>query len=223
MQSSGVAERSSKRPRLLASRAMPTDVSPTSAGGSVSANSVLFACEAYLAGLPHFVVPCFLSTPQSFLRSRSLSDTGHRSDGHGANASPRFFRVWTTSNEPKTAAFSLVDEGFLTALAHVFATASTPINLPQQCCEQSLSRWFPSLADITISHAWGGPLGVTRDWSPSVAYNTLSGVGHAYGFAGQGVAASNLAGRILADLVLGENSPNSHLQVVAHKSPRWGA
>ena len=32
-------------------------------------------------------------------------------------------------------------------------------------------RWFPVLKDVRFSHAWGGPLGVPRDWMPSIGYD----------------------------------------------------
>ncbi len=29
--------------------------------------------------------------------------------------------------------------------------------------------WFPILKDVGFSHAWGGPLGAPRDWTPTIA------------------------------------------------------
>ena len=58
-----------------------------------------------------------------------------------------------------------------------------------------------------IEHAWCGVLGVPRDWCASVTYHPASGLGWAGGYTGHGVAAANLAGRTLADLVLGRPSP----------------
>src|SRR5205807_2809608 len=42
------------------------------------------------------------------------------------------------------------------------------------------------------------------------------------GYSGHGVAAANLAGRTLADLVRGVPSPLVTLPWVGHRSPRWG-
>lgn len=66
--------------------------------------------------------------------------------------------------------------------------------------EHLLIGLFPG-AKPTIAHAWCGVLGVPRDWSPSVTYDPATGLGHAGGYAGQGVTAAYLAGRTLADLV----------------------
>jgi glycine/D-amino acid oxidase-like deaminating enzyme len=86
---------------------------------------------------------------------------------------------------------------------------------------KSFAEWFPSLRDTKFTHAWGGPLGVKRDWMPSATFDRASGVAAAYGFAGQGVAASNLAGRMLADQITGEDSEISRLPMAKHRSPDW--
>jgi len=82
-------------------------------------------------------------------------------------------------------------------------------------------RWFPVLKDVRFSHAWGGPLGVPRDWMPSIGYDPASGVGRAFGYTGQGVATTNLAGRILADLITGNASPLTTLPIVNHRGRSW--
>ncbi len=67
----------------------------------------------------------------------------------------------------------------------------------------TLRDLLPQLDGIRFTHAWGGPLGIARDWHPSVTWDPLTRTGRAGGYVGDGVAASNLAGRTLADLVLG--------------------
>lgn len=78
---------------------------------------------------------------------------------------------------------------------------------------------LPQLAEVPITHTWGGPLGIARDWHPSVGYS--DGFGWAGGYVGDGVAATNLAGRTLADLVLGRDTALTGLPWVGHRSPRW--
>ncbi|MDT5042620.1 MAG: hypothetical protein QOE51_3605 [Actinoplanes sp.] len=70
-----------------------------------------------------------------------------------------------------------------------------------------------------IDHEWGGPLGIPRDWMPSVGLE--AGFGWAGGYVGDGVAATNLAGRTLADLILGRESDRTALPWVGHRSRRW--
>jgi glycine/D-amino acid oxidase-like deaminating enzyme len=84
-----------------------------------------------------------------------------------------------------------------------------------------LRRMFPAAASAGIAHAWCGVLGVPRDWCAAVNLDPGTGLGSAGGYSGHGVAAANLAGRTLADLVLSADSPLVTLPWVGHRSPSW--
>jgi glycine/D-amino acid oxidase-like deaminating enzyme len=84
-----------------------------------------------------------------------------------------------------------------------------------------LRRMFPAAAEAGIDHAWCGVLGVPRDWCATVMMDPRTGLGWAGGYSGHGVAAANLAGRTVADLVRGIPSPLTTLPWVGHRSPRW--
>ena len=86
---------------------------------------------------------------------------------------------------------------------------------------RTLLDLLPQLGGIRFTHAWGGPLGIARDWHPSVTWDPTTRTGAAGGYVGDGVAASNLAGRTLADLVLGRRTELTGLPWVGHRSPRW--
>ncbi len=81
--------------------------------------------------------------------------------------------------------------------------------------------WFPSLAGIRFSHAWGGPLGMPRDWHPTMAFDPATGIATARGYIGHGVSTANLAGRTLTDLITGTSSPLTELPLVNHRSRDW--
>ncbi len=81
--------------------------------------------------------------------------------------------------------------------------------------------WFPVLARSRFTHAWGGPLGMPRDWMPTMSYDPVTGVATSRGYTGQGVATANLAGRVLADLITGAQTPLTKLPMVGHRSPDW--
>ncbi|MGA9746586.1 MAG: FAD-dependent oxidoreductase, partial [Nocardioides sp.] len=85
----------------------------------------------------------------------------------------------------------------------------------------TLVELFPVLHDVVITHAWGGPLGVARDWCASVGLDPVTRVGWAGGYVGDGVSTTNLAGRTLRDLVLGRDTDLTRLPWVGHRSPRW--
>jgi glycine/D-amino acid oxidase-like deaminating enzyme len=84
-----------------------------------------------------------------------------------------------------------------------------------------LGTLFPALGDAEVTHRWGGPLGVPRDWHAAVGFDGGSGLAWAGGYVGDGVATTNLAGRTLADLITGRDSDLVHLPWVGHRSRRW--
>jgi len=86
---------------------------------------------------------------------------------------------------------------------------------------RTLTDLFPALGGARFTHAWGGPLGIPRDWHSSVGYDRSTGLAWAGGYVGDGVATANLAGRTLGDLITGTDSPLTHLPWVGHRSPRW--
>jgi len=71
---------------------------------------------------------------------------------------------------------------------------------------ETLLRFFPTLGGVEFTHAWGGCMGVSRSLRPSVVFDQKSGIGWAGGYFGNGVGATHLAGRTLADLVLGHET-----------------
>lgn len=84
-----------------------------------------------------------------------------------------------------------------------------------------LREFFPAAHDVPIDHAWAGVLGVPRDWAASVGLDRQTGLGWAGGYVGTGVAATNLAGRTLADLILERDTDIVRLPWVGHTTRRW--
>jgi len=65
-----------------------------------------------------------------------------------------------------------------------------------------LNAALPQTRGVPIAHGWCGVLAVPRDWTAGVRLDSATGLGEAGGYVGHGVAATNLAGRTLADLAL---------------------
>ena len=80
---------------------------------------------------------------------------------------------------------------------------------------------FPTLSGFEITHRWGGPLGIARDWFPSVGLDDRTGLGWAGGYVGDGVSTTNLAGRTLRDLILRRDTDLIALPWVGHRSRAW--
>lgn len=84
-----------------------------------------------------------------------------------------------------------------------------------------LVHLFPALEAIEVTGAWHGVLGVPRDWSPAVGLDPATGLAWAGGYVGEGVAAANLAGRTLRDLLLGRDSELTRLPWVGPFARAW--
>ncbi len=91
---------------------------------------------------------------------------------------------------------------------------------------RTLGELFPVLdgarfRDAAVTHRWGGPLGVPRDWHASASYDPATRVASPGGYVGDGLSTTNLAGRTLADLLTGTDSDLTSLPWVNHRSPSW--
>ncbi len=96
-------------------------------------------------------------------------------------------------------------------------SAKAEAHLPShELLGETLVELSPLLADACITHRWGGVLGIPRNWVPGVRLDPVEGapgrrLGVLGGYVGEGVAAANLAGRTMADLILGRSSTDSDL------------
>lgn len=84
-----------------------------------------------------------------------------------------------------------------------------------------LERHFPAAARFGVEHAWCGVIGVPRDWCATVGLDRKTGLGWAGGYVGVGVSTSNLAGRTLADLALGQETALTALPWVNRRPRAW--
>jgi len=80
---------------------------------------------------------------------------------------------------------------------------------------------FPAAADAKITHHWGGPLGVPRDWCQAAHLDRETGLAWAGGYSGGGVLSAHVAGRVLTDLILNRESEFTQLPWIGHTARRW--
>lgn len=85
----------------------------------------------------------------------------------------------------------------------------------------TMHEMFPATRSARITHRWGGPLAVPRDWHPSVTIDHQRRLVTMGGYSGDGVAASHLAGRTAAALIAESNDDLTTLPWVNHHSPSW--
>jgi glycine/D-amino acid oxidase-like deaminating enzyme len=84
-----------------------------------------------------------------------------------------------------------------------------------------LFDWFPSLAGIKFTEAWGGPVAMPIDWMPSVNFDPKTRIATIGGYTGQGVSTSNLAGKLLAGRITQTPTGLESLPLAQHRSPQW--
>lgn len=183
--------------------------SVTTAHGRVRAANVLLATEGYSGSLPGMARK-LIPFHSAMLATEPLSDAELEATGL------RGRYVWNNGKH-------LVTYGQLTAdrriafghRGHYLYRGAIQQNFDMQdsffrVIAEELFRFFPSLRGKPFSHAWGGAMGVSRSLTPAVCFNPETRFGWAGGFFGDGVGAANLAGRSLADLVLGRDTDRSH-------------
>lgn len=90
-----------------------------------------------------------------------------------------------------------------------------------QTLEEIMHRFFPATRSAAIDHVWSGVLGVPRDWAATVGLDQDTGIAWAGGYVGTGVTSTNLAGRTLRDLILGNESELVTLPWVNHRVRKW--
>jgi glycine/D-amino acid oxidase-like deaminating enzyme len=87
---------------------------------------------------------------------------------------------------------------FAARLRHNFDLTTSEVELRRYL----FGELFPQLKNVRITHAWGGNLGMSRRFKPHMLCDPASGIALSGGYGGEGVGASNLGGRTLADLIL---------------------
>lgn len=198
-----------RRPRLRTPR------------GTVTASVVVLAGEAWLAQLPglrRHVLPLYsLIVVTDPLPDERWEDIGWR--GREALSSQRLsvdYLARTADNR-----MLLGGRGAPYHLGSRIRQSYDRHRPTHDLLRAQLGNWFPQLGPIGFSHQWGGPVAMPRDWLPTFSFDPRSGVAAAYGFTGQGVAAANLAGRVLADQITGSGRQWIGLPMVRPGPPRW--
>jgi glycine/D-amino acid oxidase-like deaminating enzyme len=89
--------------------------------------------------------------------------------------------------------------------------------------QRSLLVTFPQLEGVRFTHSWGGTVGATMDGMPSVGtLGDADNIFHAVAFNGEGVVMAQLAGRIVAERIAGEETPLARLAMVDKQMPYIG-
>ncbi len=189
--------------------------------GAVTADTVVIALEGYGASLPkthRAVLPLY----SLMIATEPLSEATWREIGleHGQTfADFRHLIVYGQRTADNRFAF-----GGRGARYHWGSTIRDSYDrVPGVFAHlrSTLADFFPVAADARITHTWGGPLGVPRDWHAHASLDRATRIASAGGYVGDGLSTTNLAGRTLTDLILGRETELTELPWTDHVSPRW--
>ena len=164
-------------------------------------------------------------------RAAERRRSGSRSAGSTARALPTCACCSTTNAPPRTGASSSAAPTRRTSPATRPARATTSRRSTR--LTKSLFTTFPQLEGLRIDHAWGGTMGFTMDFTPSVGVmGEHKNIYYGVAYNGEGVAFSQTAGRIIAELIAGEQSeltkllrgePRNAVSRPAHRAHRLRA
>lgn len=79
---------------------------------------------------------------------------------------------------------------------------------------------FPQIS-VQPAHAWCGVLGVSRDWSPFIEFDSTSSILQVGAYFGTGTTATHLAGKIAADLILGRRTDLTNAPWIRPSPRNW--
>jgi glycine/D-amino acid oxidase-like deaminating enzyme len=186
------------------------------ARGSVTADQVVLAANAWAAGWPGFRTRVLAWGSYIVLTEPipdRLAELGWT--GGEAIADSRFTISYFRTTRDGRIAFGagVGAAGFDGRIGPVFTHS-------RQAIEHVVANFrhlFPMLSDVRLDDAWGGPIDITADRFPEIGSMHGGRVLYAHGFAGNGVGPARLAGRILAARIAGSGDPVARLPLFGHR------
>lgn len=162
--------------------------------GTITADRVLVACNAYIGNLEP-VTASYVMPIRSFIGATTiLSDHPTIIPGGESVDDSRFVVRY----------FRKSRDGRLLFGGREAYTADNPRDISTHIRRQ-ISEIYPELANVEITHAWGGSVGITMPRTP-FCREVMPGVTSIGGYSGHGVMLSNYCGKLYADLALGKDT-----------------
>ncbi len=160
--------------------------------GDIRATRVLIACNGYIEGLEP-VTSSHVMPIRSFIGATApLDDFPDVIPGGEAIADSRFVVRYFRKSKDNRLLFG----------GREAYTADHPLDMTVHIRRQ-ITEIYPQLANIDITHAWGGSVGITLNRQP-FAREIQPGLTSIGGYSGHGVMMSNYCGKLYADALLGQ-------------------
>jgi glycine/D-amino acid oxidase-like deaminating enzyme len=192
-----------------------------SSAGEVRARWIVRATEAYTANLPG-LRRVLAPVNSAMIATEPLPADAWRELGwDGCETMLDGRRLYTYLQRTADGRIALGGRGVPYLYGSQTAREEAPPRETVESLRRRLVDLFGRAADVGVAGAWQGVLGVSRTWRPAVGIDAAQGLAWAGGYAGDGVAASNLAGRTLRDLLLGADTELTRLPWVGPPERSW--
>src|SRR5262249_33123578 len=90
-----------------------------------------------------------------------------------------------------------------------------------EALRRTLYELLLAVRDAQVTHRWGGPIGIPRDWCASVGLDRSTGIGWAGGYVGGGGSTTKLGGPAVGGRVTAAAGESTRPPWVGHRSPEW--
>lgn len=189
--------------------------------GDVTAKHVVQALEGYTCGLKG-QRRRLLPMNSSIVITAPLSDSERESVGwDGGELLGDFAHTFAYIQRTEDGRIALGGRGIPYNFGSSFDRDGGTAGWVVEQLSARLRELFPGLSGTELQHAWSGVLGVPRDWTAGVTYDSASGIAVAGGYVGHGLSGTNLAARTVRDLLLGQSTELTRLPWVGHRARNW--
>jgi glycine/D-amino acid oxidase-like deaminating enzyme len=199
-----------------------TTITLTTPAGEVRAKTIVLATNAYTPALGYFrhgILPLHshvLATAP--LPDETWARLGWRWDGVSDDLDRVAYALRTPGGRMLFGGGGNAAYDYRLGGSPVFPGA-----MPEASSEfmrRTMAGYFPDLGEVAITHRWTGTIGITLDRVCSIGVRGAHrNVYYALGYSGHGLALALLAGRILAELYVGNHDPWRDLPFYQRRLP----
>ena len=162
--------------------------------GTITTDKALIACNSYINGLEPVTSSHVMPIGSFIGATEPLDDFPEIIPGKEAVADSRFVVRYFR----KTA-----DNRLLFGGREIYSPGDA--GDMEKGIRRQITEVYPQLANVKLTHAWGGYVGITLPRQPFVR-EVMPGVTSIGGYSGHGVMLSNYCGKLYADMVLGQTT-----------------
>lgn len=195
--------------------------------GRVEAGMLVPALEGYSGTLPvtnERVIPVYSHVIATEPLSANLRASLGLSDRQAFADCSRISTYGQITEDDRVVFGALASYPYAGRLDHL---SPSHVRAQYELVHATLVRLWPQLAEVTITHAWSGALGVPRAFRPALIEDRARRIVWGGGYTSRGIAASNLFGRTIAEILCGHETDRTRCPWVQRGSaleralPTW--